>query len=275
MTIPKQYRGVAFGVLLALAAAGIYFSFDPLKPIVEAEHSVVRTDAPIITALPAAKAEVLERSAPAFISSGPGDASKTVPRVAPLAEPRREPFPPPFFNMLMARYNEVRKQRSASGTRLNEFLNADPELSAVMKAKLEALSGPIRFITIARALDDPVARPILVDGWRTMIERSSADENAARELANLSRVAHRFGLEKRFTGPPKSAEEAAALYKSVEPYFQAEYERLLEKMELGGEIVRAYNENQSSEILWRTFIGGMERRGYEFDAGEPFFPLQQ
>jgi len=106
-----------------------------------------------------------------------------------------------------------------------------------------------------------------------MIERSSADD--ARELANLYRVAHRFDLENRFTGPPKNAEEVAALYKTMEPHFQAEYQRLLEKLELGEEIVRAYNENQSSQILWGTFIGGMERRGYDFDAGKPFFPLQQ
>jgi hypothetical protein len=138
---------------------------------------------------------------------------------------------------------------------LRRLIDTDPETAEVVQAKLRMLERPLGFITYAQSLEDPLLRPAVMESWRS--GRSGWPEMIAREATNLGYQA---------SPADDTAERAAALLKTLEPHFQAEYQRLLEKAVVSEEIAQANNEVAAGEFLENVVIGYMMKFGYTYSV---------
>ena len=267
MRIPRAYLPVTAAGVLLLMGAGIYLLTSSRNLSKQMVQPLPAVASPSISLSPAPGAEGPESSPAA--PSNEAVAEMQVAEAPSTPKPRPQPLPPAVMQPLLVRYDQVFHQQTEARKRLRTLIDADPELSAVLRAKLDTLQQHLYFITIAQALDDPVLRPLLLEGWNALVENDSP------ELRNIYRTGARFDANGQFKGPPKSGADIAAFYRAMEPHFQADYQRLLQKMDLSEEIARAYEEHRSNEVLWHCLMGALERRGYTFYAGQPIPPQEQ
>ena len=262
--IPRAYLPLTAAGVLLLTAAGIYLLTSSRNTSRQMMQPLPAVASPSTPVSPAPVAEAPEPS-----PSTEAVAEMQVAAAPSTPKPGPQPFPPAVLQPLMVRYDQVFHQQTEARERLRTLMDADPELSAVLRAKLDSLQQHLYFITIAQAMDDPVLRPLLLEGWNALVENDSP------ELRNIYRTGARFDAYGQFKGPPKSRAEIAAFYRAMEPHFQADYQRLLQKMDLSEEIARAYEEHRSNEVLWHCLMGALERRGYTFYVGRPIPPQEQ
>jgi hypothetical protein len=175
---------------------------------------------------------------------------------APAPSPTSlRPLPTPVAPEIMVRrYDEIRVLGDTNKEILRKQIDADPELSEVLKAKLRLLESPLFYITLAQALNDPVLRPAVVE---------KLEENTSYYLVKgINETAEKFGLGKPNTYTPKTGEQIASLLRSLEPHLQAEYERLLEKMQISEEMAEALVHVRASEVIYNQVYDYMVKRGW-------------
>jgi len=151
-------------------------------------------------------------------------------------------------------------QKYAAKKVLGKLIDADPETAEVVKAKLRMLDQPLLFITLTQSFEDPVLRSAVMNSFKSGLSLWPD---------SINKEAIKFGYQP--LGADYTAERAAALLKTLEPHFQAEYQRLLEKAEVSEEIAQANNEVAAGELLENVVLHYMAKFGYAYSPDRQRF----
>jgi hypothetical protein len=244
--LSKTTIAISFGGLLCLLTAVIFLSIRQRpSPTKISQAPSLLTPAPTFATKPKERPKPRESSAVAQTPSTPAKVPAT---------------PRPVSAAVLTRCTEVIHQKYAAKKGLGKLVNADPETSEVTEAKLRMLERPLFFITLTQSLEDPLLRPAVMDSLRS--DRSSWPDWIDKEAMKFGYLA---------LGRDYTAERAAAMLKTLEPHFQAEYQRLLEKAELSEEMAQAYDTVAVGETLENVVIGYMMKLGYIYNPDRQRF----
>jgi hypothetical protein len=259
MKIRRSHLTLLGSAVLALVAMGVFLWIRFGRS--DAEHS--KEALPIRPSVELSPKVVEEPKAPAV----PEPAPTTAATIAPAAPPTQPPVSSPVAPQVMAqRFEEIGALGDASADYLRKRIDADPELSEVLKAKLKPLEQPLMYITYAQGLNDPQFR-------HSILEMLGDDRKIGLFLQYISEAAGKYGITKANTPIAKTAEERASLLKALEPHFQAEYDRLVEKMQIDEEMVDHLVRIQARESLYYSVVGYLAKRGWNWNVtGRKFEP---
>ena len=259
MRISRTHLAIFGSVFLALVGVGIYFWNRPSATQVDPSPSPAPP--PSIPALTSEHKSMVERSGPTRSDPSP----EILPPVEPVISKPASALPSPVAPGVLAdRYNEIAALGSTAKNSLRKRIEADPELSDVWKAKLVPLHQPLQFIAYAQALEDPLLRP-------PMLEFLSDHHRLALFVQHVCDSAQKYGIRNAKAPVPKTAEEIASLITALEPHYQAEYDRLVEKMEIDEEMAQQVVSSQTSETLYNPAGEYLWKRGWTFNLKEQKF----
>lgn len=194
------------------------------------------------------------RSAPPVLGSAPA---------SPHSSPRSSSAAP---QDLAIRYAEVVQERDAANQALYKLLDADPEITGILKAKLQALDSALGWLVMAQALRDSQLRPVIMDYL--------GDEQHVMDARLLYKAAAAFGVERSSPTSGRRAEDLASLLLDLEPRFQADYQRLLAKVGVSDQLEHVYLTYKTNSALDNFVIGYMRKAGYSYNLDSRSFILK-
>jgi hypothetical protein len=257
MRIRRTHLAILSSAFLALIGVGIFLGNRPSGTHVDTSQ-VPPPSGPGLTSL---QEPIVELPAPTRSDPGP----EVLPPIEPVISKPAPALASPVAPVVLAdRYKEIGVLGATAKNSLRKRIEADPELSEVWKAKLVPFYQPLQFIAYAQALEDPLLRP-------PMLEFLSDHHRLALLVEHVSDTAQKYGIRKPNAPAPKTAEEVASLIKALEPHYQAEYDRLVEKMGIDEEMAQHVVNSQASETLYNPVYGYLLKRGWTYNVKEQKF----
>lgn len=245
--LPLAITGILLGVVLGL----ILWIRAPRPVELPALAAATPRTTPAPTPEPAAEPAPLE-SAPVAASPPPG-------AVPPITQPL--PISDAAAQALVARFDEIYQRAEDARPLLQKYIDADPLLSRVREAELQALAQTYMWIELSRALDDPVLRPVILRVLQPRLDGSPTSD--AIFAPSIDTAAKRFGIKPAFTSGDPIAQTAAQL-KALEPHYQGQYARLLEELHISEEAARLNEAVQQRNTLGNYIASYMKRYGYRY-----------
>ena len=255
MKVRRAHFALAFSAVLALVALSIFLWIRPGKSENEPPRSALTSN-----------------KAPAISTPQPEDFGRVeapVPRVevtiAPMRKDPEKLHTPVPLEVLAPRYNEVDAQRWEYNDALRKHINADPELAETLKAKIQQLESPLLYIALAQGLDNSLLRPAVLEGLEDAIQKNYP------LVEMIEKTAEKFGVKRPGTPTSKGGADLAALLKALEPQVQADYQRLLEMLEVDEDVARILEPARGGDVLYTYMLGYMQKRGWNYNVDRRTF----
>jgi hypothetical protein len=183
----------------------------------------------------------------------------------PATEKQKPTLPAPVSPAaLSARYDEIVRMSKEDNEALQGHINADPELSEVLKAKVQQLQAPLQWITLAQALNDPVLKPAVMHALND-------EKYIAFNSAFINATADSLGIQRPPQSQTQTGEQLATRLQAIESKFQADYQRLVEKLQIEPQIADLAVRSSAGDQLYPYLAKYMKDQGWTFDISKRRF----
>ena len=234
MKLTRRSLLASSAAVLVLAAGTLYWMIPLRKSM--AKPAPLRAAEAVASPGPPS----LERaSAPEPFRGGHAPETEPAPKESkptPQRTPVR-PMPPAAVAQLAQHYSGLLERGRNAKHNLARLAAADPDLEAVMKAKLAVLDQSLWIITLAQALDDPKLRPMILQSWT----------DGRWVVDPLEQSAKEFGYDYQ---PPRREDAAAFAHwlKRLEPHHQARYAQRLKQLQISDEMAQFAEESAVADL---------------------------
>jgi hypothetical protein len=259
MKVRRVHLTLALSAVLALVALGIFLWIRP----------GVSEDEPTPPVLNPINVPAISAPQPEVFRTVEAPVPTVKEAIAPPHKESANLHTPVPLEVLATRYNKVEAQRWEFRDTLQKQINADPELTETLKAKIQQLESPLLYIALAEGLDDSLLRPAVLEGLEDAVQKNYP------LVEMIEKTAERFGVKRPGTPTSKGGGDLAALLKALEPQVQADYERLRKKLEINEDVARALEPARGGDVLYTYMLGYMQKRGWNYSVDRRTFELRK